>query len=124
VSGVAKLYQFLEDEGLAIISCDLQKVITILLLNFSEWKTQNGHNPWFHYNLAFERNQTRGQDRAQPNNPVCGLIGISNTLAEFTEAPTCQNWPHRSHGCIRLTNWDALELSKMVKIGTPTILKE
>jgi lipoprotein-anchoring transpeptidase ErfK/SrfK len=29
-----------------------------------------------------------------------------------------------SHGCIRLTNWDAEELSKMVKVGTPAILQE
>jgi lipoprotein-anchoring transpeptidase ErfK/SrfK len=29
-----------------------------------------------------------------------------------------------SHGCIRLTNWDALELASLVKPGTPAILKE
>ena len=29
-----------------------------------------------------------------------------------------------SHGCIRLTNWDAFELSKMVKPGIPAILEE
>jgi lipoprotein-anchoring transpeptidase ErfK/SrfK len=29
-----------------------------------------------------------------------------------------------SHGCIRLTNWDALELASMVKPGTPAELKE
>jgi lipoprotein-anchoring transpeptidase ErfK/SrfK len=30
----------------------------------------------------------------------------------------------RSHGCIRLTNWDAWELAEMVKPGTPASLKE
>jgi lipoprotein-anchoring transpeptidase ErfK/SrfK len=29
----------------------------------------------------------------------------------------------QSHGCIRLTNWDATELGKIVKVGTPAILK-
>jgi len=29
-----------------------------------------------------------------------------------------------SHGCIRLTNWDASELAGMVKPGTPAILRE
>jgi lipoprotein-anchoring transpeptidase ErfK/SrfK len=29
-----------------------------------------------------------------------------------------------SHGCIRLTNWDAEELASMVKPGIPAILKE
>jgi lipoprotein-anchoring transpeptidase ErfK/SrfK len=24
-----------------------------------------------------------------------------------------------SHGCFRLTNWDALRLSRMVQVGTP-----
>jgi lipoprotein-anchoring transpeptidase ErfK/SrfK len=28
-----------------------------------------------------------------------------------------------SHGCIRLTNWDAWELAAMVKPGTPTSLE-
>ena len=29
-----------------------------------------------------------------------------------------------SHGCIRLTNWDADELSRMVKLHVPVILQE
>ena len=28
-----------------------------------------------------------------------------------------------SHGCIRLTNWDAAELSRMVSPGIPAILQ-
>ena len=30
----------------------------------------------------------------------------------------------QSHGCIRLTNWDAAELGKIVKVGTPAVLKD
>jgi lipoprotein-anchoring transpeptidase ErfK/SrfK len=29
-----------------------------------------------------------------------------------------------SHGCIRLTNWDAAELAKMVAPGVPAVLQE
>jgi lipoprotein-anchoring transpeptidase ErfK/SrfK len=29
-----------------------------------------------------------------------------------------------SRGCIRLTNWDALDLADMVRPGTPATLKE
>ena len=29
-----------------------------------------------------------------------------------------------SHGCVRLTNWDALTLAAMVKKGTPVIFVE
>ena len=30
----------------------------------------------------------------------------------------CQMKPSESHGCIRLTNWDALDLAAMVHRGT------
>jgi lipoprotein-anchoring transpeptidase ErfK/SrfK len=30
----------------------------------------------------------------------------------------------QSHGCIRLTNWDAAKLAEMVKAGTPAVLTE
>ena len=29
-----------------------------------------------------------------------------------------------SDGCIRMTNWDALALAKLVQVGTPVIMKE
>jgi hypothetical protein len=29
-----------------------------------------------------------------------------------------------SDGCIRMTNWDALELAKLVVVGTPVIMQE
>jgi lipoprotein-anchoring transpeptidase ErfK/SrfK len=29
-----------------------------------------------------------------------------------------------SNGCIRLTNWDALTLARMVKKGTPVMFRE
>jgi hypothetical protein len=30
----------------------------------------------------------------------------------------------QSHGCIRLTNWDAAKLAQMVRAGTPAVLQE
>jgi hypothetical protein len=29
-----------------------------------------------------------------------------------------------SDGCVRMTNWDALELAKLVEVSTPVIMKE
>jgi lipoprotein-anchoring transpeptidase ErfK/SrfK len=29
-----------------------------------------------------------------------------------------------SHGCIRLTNWDALELARHLRKGTPVVIDE
>jgi len=29
-----------------------------------------------------------------------------------------------SHGCVRLTNWDAAELAKIITAGTPVIFRD
>jgi lipoprotein-anchoring transpeptidase ErfK/SrfK len=56
-----------------------------------------------------------------PNNPV-GLVWIELSAESYgihgTPAPESVS-KTESHGCIRLTNWDALALAKLVKKGTP-----
>ena len=56
-----------------------------------------------------------------PRNPV-GLCWIGLSLPGYgihgTPNPELIG-KTGSHGCIRLTNWDALRLGKMVKVGTP-----
>jgi len=61
-----------------------------------------------------------------PNNPV-GVVwidlskehyGIHGTPEPATVGKT------QSHGCIRLTNWDALELAELVKPGLPVVLRQ
>jgi len=56
-----------------------------------------------------------------PNNPV-GLVWIDLTLDTYgihgTPAPELIG-KTASHGCVRLTNWDALELARAVMIGAP-----
>ena len=56
-----------------------------------------------------------------PNNPV-GLVWIDLTKASYglhgTPRPE-EIGKTQSHGCIRLTNWDALDLAKRVRKGTP-----
>jgi lipoprotein-anchoring transpeptidase ErfK/SrfK len=52
-------------------------------------------------------------------------IGLSKEHYGIHGTPEPANIGHsESHGCIRLTNWDARELSAMVKPGTPAILQE
>ena len=61
-----------------------------------------------------------------PNNPV-GLVWIDLSKEHYGihGTPEPGKVGHaESHGCIRLTNWDALELASMVKPGTPATLKE
>ncbi len=56
-----------------------------------------------------------------PRNPV-GLCWIGLSLPGYgmhgTPAPEMIG-KTGSHGCFRLTNWDALRLAKMIRVGTP-----
>jgi lipoprotein-anchoring transpeptidase ErfK/SrfK len=58
--------------------------------------------------------------RPGPNNPV-GLVWIDLTAPSYgihgTPEPTNIS-KTESHGCIRLTNWDAVDLATMVRPGT------
>lgn len=99
-------------------------------LPIGKWKVVViDRNPKFHYNpdLFWDADST---DKAAmlppgPNGPV-GVVwidinkphyGIHGTPEPQTIGRT------ESHGCIRLTNWDAARLSMMVKPGTPAIFQ-
>ncbi len=88
------------------------------------------HNPWYNFNpkLFWDANphDARARIPPGPNNPV-GLVwmGLSKQHYGIHGTPEPANIGHtESHGCIRLTNWDALELSGMVQKGTPVNLTE
>ena len=82
-------------------------------------------NPSYTYNPAYG---FKGQQATKPvkvapgpNNPV-GIVwiglsdkgyGIHGTADPHTVGKT------HSHGCVRLTNWDALALARLLKKGTP-----
>jgi lipoprotein-anchoring transpeptidase ErfK/SrfK len=100
-------------------------------LPVGEWKI-NGQrrNPDFHYNAKLFWDAKDPDEKAVikpgPRNPV-GLVWIDLSIAHYgihgTPNPALVGHAF-SHGCIRLTNWDALELASMVKPGTPAILKD
>lgn len=60
-----------------------------------------------------------------PNNPVgIAWIGLSKKSYGIHGTP----WPSRvgeagSHGCIRLTNWDAMELATLVRTGIEVVIE-
>ena len=58
---------------------------------------------------------------AGPNSPV-GVVWISLSKQHYgihgTSSPETIGYAN-SHGCVRLTNWDALRLSDLVEAGTP-----
>ena len=100
-------------------------------LPLGEWTIEGvGNNPAFHYNpaLFWDANPKHAKATIQPgpNNPV-GVVwvdlskdhyGIHGTPEPSTIGKTA------SHGCIRLTNWDAMQLSRAVAPGTPAVLQE
>jgi lipoprotein-anchoring transpeptidase ErfK/SrfK len=100
-------------------------------LPIGDWKINGvARNPKFHYNAKLFWDAKNADDRATiqpgPNNPV-GVVWIDLSKEHYgihgTPEPNSVGHAY-SHGCIRLTNWDALELASMVKPGTPAILKE
>jgi lipoprotein-anchoring transpeptidase ErfK/SrfK len=82
------------------------------------------HNPTYHYDPRFGFKGVKAQHKLTiqpgPKNPV-GVVWIDLTAPSYgihgTPAPE-KIGKTESHGCIRLTNWDALDLAGMVHRGT------
>jgi lipoprotein-anchoring transpeptidase ErfK/SrfK len=100
-------------------------------LPIGEWKV-NGiqRNPTFHYNpeLFWDADETHAKAKiaAGPNNPV-GVVWIDLSKDHYglhgTPEPEAVGRTE-SHGCVRLTNWDALRLAALVKPGTQVVFTE
>jgi lipoprotein-anchoring transpeptidase ErfK/SrfK len=100
-------------------------------LPIGEWKINGvARSPKFHYNASLFWDAKNTDDKATlqpgPNNPV-GVVWIDLSKDHYgihgTPEPSLVGHA-QSHGCIRLTNWDALELASIVKPGTPATLQE
>jgi lipoprotein-anchoring transpeptidase ErfK/SrfK len=81
-------------------------------------------NPDYHYNPKFAWKGVKANHeltiKPGPNNPV-GLVWIDLTAPSYGihGTPEPKNiGKTQSHGCVRLTNWDALGLAGMVGGGT------
>ena len=82
------------------------------------------NNPTYHYNPAYAFKGVRTKQpftiQPGPNNPV-GLVWIGLTGEGYgihgTPEPS-KVGKTQSHGCVRLTNWDALQLASGVSKGT------
>ena len=95
------------------------------------WKINGvAKNPPFHYNPKLFWDADPSHSKAKippgPNNPV-GVVWIDLSKEHYgihgTPVPGTVGHT-QSHGCIRLTNWDAMELAGMVGPGTPAILQD
>jgi lipoprotein-anchoring transpeptidase ErfK/SrfK len=100
-------------------------------LPIGDWKVKGvARNPSFNYNPDLfwdaDPEHSKAKIPAGPNNPV-GVVwidlskehyGIHGTPEPRTIGKTL------SHGCVRLTNWDAMTVASMVKPGTPVFFRE
>jgi lipoprotein-anchoring transpeptidase ErfK/SrfK len=84
-----------------------------------------GWRPVFHYNPDLFWDAKPADEKAKipagPNNPV-GVVWISLSLEHYGihGTPEPGHVGHtESHGCVRLTNWDAARVASLVKPGTP-----
>jgi lipoprotein-anchoring transpeptidase ErfK/SrfK len=100
-------------------------------LPIGEWKvTGVRFNPVFNYNpeLFWDADPSHAKAKipAGPNNPV-GLVWIDLSKDHYgihgTPEPSAIGRT-QSHGCVRLTNWDALKLAGLVKPGTRVVFLE
>jgi lipoprotein-anchoring transpeptidase ErfK/SrfK len=87
-------------------------------------------DPTYRYNPEYAFKGQKAKEPVEiapgPNNPV-GAVWIALSAESYGIHGTPD--PEKvsktmSHGCIRLTNWDALALARMVKKGTPVAFVE
>jgi lipoprotein-anchoring transpeptidase ErfK/SrfK len=92
--------------------------------------TKITENPVYHYDPALQLRGVHVNKKLDippgPNNPV-GAVWIDLSAEGYgihgTPDPDKIS-KSASHGCIRLTNWDALELAKHLSKGTPVLIEE
>jgi lipoprotein-anchoring transpeptidase ErfK/SrfK len=100
-------------------------------LPIGEWKV-NGvqKDPKFHYNPDLfwdaEPKDAKATLPPGPNNPV-GVVWIDISRPHYglhgTPEPSTVG-KTTSHGCVRLTNWDAMKLAGLVRPGTKVVFSE
>ena len=100
-------------------------------LPVGDWKILRAtHDPVFYYNSDLFWNADEAHAKAKiapgPNNPVgVEWIGLSKEHYGIHGTPEpAEIGKTQSHGCIRLTNWDARELAGLVKPGLRAELRK
>jgi lipoprotein-anchoring transpeptidase ErfK/SrfK len=100
-------------------------------LPIGKWQvTAVSRNPVFNYNpeLFWDANPAHAKAKipAGPNNPV-GVVWIDLSKEHYgihgTPEPGRIGYSE-SHGCVRLTNWDALRVAALVDKGTTVLFVE
>jgi lipoprotein-anchoring transpeptidase ErfK/SrfK len=100
-------------------------------LPIGEWKvTAVQRDPKFHYNPDLfwdaDPSHSKATIPSGPNNPV-GVVWVDISKPHYglhgTPEPSTVG-KTASHGCVRLTNWDAAKLASLVRAGTKVVFAE
>jgi lipoprotein-anchoring transpeptidase ErfK/SrfK len=100
-------------------------------LPLGDWKvTGVFRNPTFNYNpeLFWDADPAHSKAKLKPgpNNPA-GVVWIALDRQHYgihgTPEPGRIGY-RQSHGCVRLTNWDAEKLASLVRVGTPVSFQQ
>jgi lipoprotein-anchoring transpeptidase ErfK/SrfK len=100
-------------------------------LPFGNWViTDVVRNPTYNYNPALfwdgDQADPKVKIAAGPNNPV-GVVwmGINVPHYGIHGTPEAGEIGHSaSHGCVRMTNWDATRVADLVRDGTPVLFEQ
>jgi lipoprotein-anchoring transpeptidase ErfK/SrfK len=87
-------------------------------------------DPVYNYNpdLFWDADQANAKAKiaAGPNNPV-GVVWMGLNVPHYGIHGTAEPGEighSESHGCVRMTNWDATRVADLVKVGTPVVFEE
>jgi lipoprotein-anchoring transpeptidase ErfK/SrfK len=95
------------------------------------WKVKKAiKSPVFYYNPELfwdgDPSHSKGKIAPGPNNPV-GVLWVDLSIDHYGihGTPLPGSVGHsQSHGCVRLTNWDALRLATLIGTGTDVLFTE
>ncbi len=100
-------------------------------LPVGDWLVKGvSRDPIFNYNPDLfwdgDPEHSKAQIPAGPNNPVGAVwIDLSKEHYGIHGTPEPRTIGRSlSHGCVRMTNWDALTLASLVETGTPVLFRE
>ncbi|QEO96126.1 hypothetical protein XOCgx_1132 [Xanthomonas oryzae pv. oryzicola] len=100
-------------------------------LPIGRWKILGvARNPVFKYNPTLFWDAKKGEQKATlppgPNNPV-GRVWIDLSKSHYGLHGTPEPGhvgKTESHGCVRLTNWDVVNLASVVGPSMPVVMQE
>jgi len=126
-----KVLKVYDDQGKLVRQFQVTTGSTHDPLPIGHWKINAAdYNPKFHYNPALfwdaKSSDTKAMLPPGPNGPV-GVVWLDLSKEHYgihgTPEPQLIGRTE-SHGCVRLTNWNAARLALMVKPGTPVVFQE